>query len=129
MASITNKSVLQFPTPTANWSAPTHFGLWSSASSSSSTAFLGSTPVTGTVSAPEADSVVQFAIDALTVTVPNGEFTDVGVNKMINGLVESMVYVSLHSASPGSDGSNELSGSAYARVSVSSGTSGWNGLS
>ena len=129
MASITNKNVLQFPTPTANWLAPTHFGLWSSATSTDSGAYLGSTPVTGTVSAPETDSVVQFAIDALTVTIPNGEFTDVSVTRMFNGLVDIMVYVSLHSANPGSSGANELTGNAYTRVSVSSGTSGWNGLS
>jgi hypothetical protein len=47
-----------------------------------------------------------------------------GETAMLNGLMTGGVYVSLHTADPGTSGTNELSGNGYARQSVSWTTSG-----
>lgn len=46
----------------------------------------------------------------------NTFFSDAGVNDALNG--ESDVYFSLHTASPGTTGANEVVGGSYARVAT-----------
>lgn len=42
-----------------------------------------------------------------------------GLNLQVAGLTAAATHVSLHTASPGTDGDNEVSGGAYTRESVS----------
>ena len=42
-----------------------------------------------------------------------------GLNLQVGGLTAAASHVSLHTSSPGSDGSNEVSGGSYARQSAS----------
>jgi hypothetical protein len=46
----------------------------------------------------------------------NTYFSDAGVDDALSG--ESDVYISLHSASPGTTGANEITGGTYARVAT-----------
>lgn len=42
-----------------------------------------------------------------------------GLNLQVAGLTSAATHVSLHTASPGSDGSNEVTGGSYARQATS----------
>jgi hypothetical protein len=48
--------------------------------------------------------------------VSNTSFSDSGVNDALNG--ESDTFISLHTASPGTTGANEVAGGSYARVAT-----------
>lgn len=48
--------------------------------------------------------------------MPNTFFSDAGVNDALNG--ESDTWISLHTASPGTTGANEVAGGSYARVAT-----------
>ena len=75
MASAVNINVIQFPTPGAEWGRPSDYGLWTASSGGT---FLGSDSLTSTVSAPPSGSDVEFAAGALTIEIPNGEFSAAG---------------------------------------------------
>ena len=123
MATIDNDNTIQFPTPSAAWSQPTHFGLFVSASGSGAANFLGGDQLSATVSAPAIGADVQFAAGAFDITIPDatGDLTAAGAGKAADGVVSGGVWVSLHSADPGSTGTNELTGGDYARVEVDEG--------
>lgn len=44
---------------------------------------------------------------------------DAGLNLQVAGLTSAATHVSLHTANPGSDGSNEVTGGSYARQATS----------
>lgn len=48
-------------------------------------------------------------------------------DQVLNGTVPSTVYLSAHTADPGTTGASEMSGGSYARASVALGTSTANG--
>ena len=81
MATATNQTTIQFPSPTGSaWAQPTHYGLWNNMSGGTVAAnLLGSDLLTSTVSAPPVGADVEFANGALTISIPNGDdFTDRG---------------------------------------------------
>ena len=121
MATATNTAIVQFPTPSANWTTPTHFGIFTAITSGN---FLGGDQLTSVVVQPTIGANVSFAASALTVVIPNGELTNDGSNDALeDGLLGNSVYVSLHSADPAQTGANELTGGAYARIVVAA--TGW----
>ena len=117
MAEASNTAAIEFPPPTSDWDDPTHVGLFAT---SDGTVFLGSSALTDDVDAPTTGAAVSFAANALEIEVPDGELASQGSNRAVNGIINGTVYVSLHSASPGSTGTNELSGNGYARVAIAS---------
>ena len=121
MAFARNTNVVQFPTPqSGGWSAPTHFGLWTEATAGT---FLGSSPVDGSPEAPAIGADVEFGATQLVIEIPNGELTNDGATRAVQGFVNAgTIYVSLHSSAPGTTGANELSGNEYARVAVAAWT-------
>lgn len=52
--------------------------------------------------------------------MPNTFFSDAGVDDALNG--ESDTWISLHSASPGTTGANEIAGGTYGRVATTWGS-------
>ena len=48
--------------------------------------------------------------------MPNTFFSDAGVDDALNG--ESDTWISLHTASPGTSGANEVAGGSYARAAT-----------
>lgn len=123
MATATTSGVVQFPTPTAVWGDPTYAGLHKTISGTSAADFLGSTALSADVSAPAIGADVEFAAGTVTITVPEGELTPEGAKIAIQAIIAGTRYISLHTADPGNNGSNELSGGAYARVAIAS--NGW----
>ena len=119
MATATNTAVVQFPTPTGSWGTVTHYGIWSLATGG---VFLGG----GQLSAqrtPGSGSDVEFAAEELDFVVGNGDFTNAAGQDAIRGALSgngarTNFHISLHSGDPGDDGSNEISGNAYARVAL-----------
>lgn len=49
--------------------------------------------------------------------MPNTFYSDAGVNDALNG--ENDTFISLHTASPGTTGANEVTGGTYVRVATS----------
>ena len=123
MASLSNTSAVQYPTPTGTWARPTHFGLWLHATSGTTANFAGGGALSSTVVQPTAGTDVDFPAGRLTVTVGEGDLSAAGALRALNGLLGTQVWVSLHSRDPGSSGAGELSGNAYARVRVA--RNGW----
>lgn len=118
-----NNAVITFPTPSGTWQDPTHFGLWNHVSNTASTNYLGSSALTGNPSAPESGAVVSFATNALVISISGGELADEGAKEAINGIVDSSIYLSLHTADPGSTGANEFTSSSspsYGRAVITS---------
>lgn len=48
----------------------------------------------------------------------NTYFSNTGVDDAVSGFTADFTYISLHSASPGTTGANEISGGSYARVAT-----------
>ena len=120
MATARNTGVIQFPEPTGTWTQPTHYGIWTGATGGD---FIGGDQLTSTVPQPTTGSDVEFAASALGLTLTEDEETAAGGRRSLNGYLVGTVYVSLHSAAPGTNGANEISGNAYARVGVA--LAGW----
>ena len=121
MATATNTAIIQYAQPIGNWTTPTHYGFWTSATGGT---WLGGDALTSSVVQPTTGANVNFAATALTITVPDGEFAAAGSRRAVEqGILGISVYVSLHSADPGTTGASEITGNAYARVAVAS--SGW----
>lgn len=120
MADRSNTATIQFPTPTAAWADPTHFGIWTASSGGS---FLGGEALTTNVDAPSTGDDVEFGAGNLTVEIPDGDFTATGAGRGLDGFLAGTLYISLHSGAPGNNGADELSGGGYARVAIAA--AGW----
>ena len=104
------------------------FGLWTQASGGT---FLRGVALTSDPAALGANERYRFNAGALEVTVTDNDalsrrMVRAAVGSSGDGangaLTNGTVYVSLHSAAPGTTGANELSGSGYARVQVTAWT-------
>ena len=118
MAVATNDNVIQFAAPTpAAWGTITHLGFHKSATGT--TTFAGGSAL-DTSRATSIGADVEIPAGDLTITIPDGELTTYGVGQAFDGLLGTTgsIYISLHTASPGSNGANEVSGNAYARIAV-----------
>ena len=124
-----NSSVSTFANPTGTWQVPAHASLWTAATGGD---FLGSSPLTGNVAAPVADTIVRFPPRALEVEVlhdqgmvdEDREFSLVGATRSLNAFTTTTVYAGLHTSEPGADGANEFTAAlspGYARVAVTLG--------
>lgn len=103
-----------FNEPSANWSTPTHAGMWSAATNGT---LYATWAISGTVNVPVSGADVYIPDDGLDFDFTG--FTSAGIQKCIKGgLLSSTLYAALHTAAPTS--SNELSGGSYARVTVAS---------
>ncbi len=117
MASYSNTSAVTFPVPSDDWADPTFVGIWTAATGGT---FLGRVGLSNDVDAPTDGATVSFAATMLVVEISNDDFTVAGAQQALNGYISGTRYISLHSADPGTDGSNELSGNDYARVAIAS---------
>lgn len=114
MASATNAAAINFPTPTATWSAPTDVALFDAATGGNELVRAS----LGTVSAPNSGDTVRFAASNLTFSQATGTVLKTeGSKQMVSGLFDSNVHVALFA------GNTELSGGGYSRVQVV--PSGW----
>ena len=124
MAVAKNTAVVQFATPTASWGTISHFGIWDSASGGT---FLGSSPLDNN-RAVQIGADVEFAPEALQVTVPRGEFTTAVARDMLAVVLGSSGnrHISLHTSAPGDAGTTgevSTSGTSYARKNIA--YNGW----
>ena len=96
---------------------PTDLGIWTASNGGSllgsSTATITPTPVVG-------DTVTFDALE-IEIEIPDGEFTDDGSNKAVDGFISGTVYLALHTDSPTT--SNQVSVDSNNRKSIASG--GW----
>lgn len=113
----TNDSVIQFPAPTpADWSTITHLGVHRAQTGTAN--FLGGSAL-DTARATSIGADVEVPAGDMTLTFPNGEWSNYGVEQaMIGALGSTSVWVSLHTSDPGLTGAGEVVGNAYARVEV-----------
>ena len=117
MAVATNDNVIQFAAPTpAAWGTLSYLGFHDAATGTAN--FIGSSAL-DTSRATSIGADVEIPAGDFTVTQPNGEYTDYGAERALNGaLGNGSIWVSAHTGDPGTTGANEVSGNAYARVEV-----------
>ena len=81
----------------ANVSAvPTHLGMWTGLNSGS---LLGSDNATITPT-PAVGDTVTFDANTIEIQIPDGELTDEGSNKAVDGFIRDDIYLALHTGSP-----------------------------
>ena len=117
MATAKNKTIIQFPTPSGNWSEPNKWELRTATTGGD----LIATGAMSGVGTPVSGDDVQFNVEALVITVPTSTTVPTkGARRAVEGICGVTLYVALL------NGSTELSGNNYSRVSIASGTTGWN---
>ena len=123
-AASANTNVEVQPTATGNWSQSTYAGLFDAATSGN---FLLGAQLTAAKTVLDGEQA-RMAAGAFDVSFAGmDEFGSTTLDNMLKAilnnteLVVTQAYLSLHSASPGQNGANELSGSAYARIAASFG--------
>ena len=118
MATAKNTNIIRFPVPTtsANTDA-THWGLWDAASNGN---FLYGGALSGDPAALTASQAFSFASNALIIAKPAiGFLSETGAHGTLKGLLlpttfsnaqitDAEVWVSLHTATPGNTGANEV---------------------
>ena len=81
----------------ANISAvPTHLGMWTNITGGS---LLGSDNATITPT-PAVGDTVTFDANTIEIEIPDGELTDEGSNKAVDGFILGGIYLALHTGSP-----------------------------
>ena len=75
---------------------PADLGIWSASSGGS---LIGSGTPTFTP-APAVGDTVTFVANSIELEVPNGDLENFGSDRAVDGIINSTVYVSLHSAHP-----------------------------
>lgn len=127
MASATNTSSVEFSSGvTGNWQRPTHFGVWTHATGTTASQFIGRSALTGSPAAPVTGASVSFAAGALSLTIDETELTNEGAKQALMGITDVALYISLHTGDPGTTGASEFVSSSspgYARKVVAS--TGW----
>ena len=98
----------------------THIGLWTALTNGN---FLGGEAIGTDLSALILGEKYSIAASGLTITVPNTDYTSAGGQRVVGGMVSTIIYVSVHSADPGGTGANEITD--LARVSIAAGATGW----
>ena len=110
MAQAENTAVIQFPTPSGTWQDPTQVALFT-ASTGGTAIYTDS--LDSNVDAPVTGADVEFAAGTLVVEIPNGNASNAGAQRAVNGFIDGTLYVGLLQAS-----NTELSGNSYARVAI-----------
>lgn len=75
---------------------PTHLGLWSASSGGE---LKGSTD-TSITPTPSSGDTVTYAVNQISVNIPNGELTNSGSDDAVDGFIANTLHVALHSAAP-----------------------------
>lgn len=110
MATAENTNVVQFPTPTSSWSAPTEIRLYSSSSGGN---LIAKRALSSTVSAPAIGSDVEIPAGGFDISMPaTADLPAHGTRKCVDGLISGTMYFALATSS------GELSGGSYARVAI-----------
>ena len=118
MAVARNNIVITFPTPSAEWDV-THWGLFLHSTDNDPEDFaLGDN--LGSPQTIPAGSTVTFPISNISITIPNGDATNVGSDRAVDGFIAGTLYLSLHGSNPGSTGAGEISGGNYSREPITS---------
>lgn len=121
MATASNAAVVQFPTPTGDWTQPDNIGIYDATTGGNLLIEQDISP--DLAFAPGSGDNVQIAIGNLVVVLTAANpLTEAGATDMLEGLLTAGTrYIGLTSGTPPG---TELTGNAYARVSVDAGT-GW----
>lgn len=121
MATASNKQALVFVenvTGQAWTAAPSHFGLWRTLTgTTASTDFYGGGSISGSPSIPGIGARVAFAVGGvrIRITGSGSSDTDLVEGEALGGIIDADLYVSLHSADPGTTGANEITRLAASR--------------
>lgn len=117
-----NTNVEVMPAATGDWPQSTHHGYWDAATGGN---FLCGAALTTAKTVLNGETA-RFAIGDLDVSLAGmTEFSTTVLSAIVNAmllnteLVYAATYLSIHSATPGQTGANELSGSGYARKAIS----------
>ena len=111
-----NIATVSLPTATGDWTAATHQGLWDAATDGN---FLWGGALTDARTVLSGESA-EWAVGALDAAISTA-FSAATRTAMLDALLRNTalayaaLWISLHSADPGTDGSNELSGGGYGR--------------
>lgn len=120
MATAINSGLIEWePAPTgAINDVPSHIGLWTALTGGT---FLGGDAIGNTVTALVLGEKLQISALALTLTIPDGaDFTPAMALRMVNGMISSSIYISVHEGDPGDTGASAI---PLARQEVATG--GW----
>ena len=121
MATSENTAVVTFGTPTATWTQPTHYSIW--ADEATDILLLTGT-LSGNPDQPTIGRETRYNAGAFDLTFPRGDFEAAGMLHIVDYYLDNKaIMFRLHSASPGSNGANELTGNGYARATIAAG--GW----
>lgn len=111
-----NTAKVSLPTASGDWTEATHQGLWDASTAGN---FLWGGALTDARTVLTGESA-EWAIGALDAAISTA-FSAATRSAMLDALLRNTalayaaLWISLHSADPGTDGSNELSGSGYGR--------------
>ena len=137
MATASNKQALVFVENVAQaWTAaPSHFALWNSATGTAASGYYGGGAISGSATTPGIGARVAFAVGGVSITVGGSGASDNNVieTEALNGIIDTALYVSLHSADPtaaaataaGNEITRATASRNTARVMIASGSTGW----
>jgi hypothetical protein len=123
-----NTSALTFSAPTGS-ATLTHVGCWDAASAGS---FLFAAALTNSKQVNNGDPGPQFPAGDFDLSF-TGAWSSALADAVINWLLRGQaflslgadIFVSLHTANPGTTGANEVTGGNYARASITRATASW----
>ena len=133
MATASNKMAIVFvENVTTAWTAaPTHFGIWDSATATAEVNFYGGGSISGSSATPTAGARVAFAVGGVRIRVTGG--TNEVQGEATDGIIDKDLYVSLHNGDPGTTGASEITRAAASQSTprrvIKAGTTdanGWN---
>jgi len=111
-----NTATVSFPTASGDWTEATHLGLWD-ADTAGNFLWGGALTNARTVLSGEGAELAVGALDASISTAFSAATRTAMLDALLGNtaLAYAALWISLHSADPGTDGSNELSGGGYGR--------------
>ena len=116
MATAQNNTVIQFPTPGATWTQPTHVAIYDAGGTGGNQLLLQAISPALTYAPGSGDDVQIAANNLQVVLTSSGALTEEGAKDMLGGLLTAAAR---HCAlMAGTNGDTELSGDTYARVSI-----------
>ena len=93
----------------------THVGLWTALTGGT---FLGAQAITADTAALQAGERFRLPASAVVITFPEGDFRPAMAVRGVNGIIAGTLYLSLHSADPGTTGANQIAGTARQAIAL-----------